>query len=82
MTTDENMKTIEENLKILWEDGFDDGGFYNGDNPRVTKALDWLVKNHTDGEDFVRAIKECIRAINDAQYILAKIDNDLHPQED
>ena len=75
MTTNEEI--IQEQLNILWETGFDDGWFFKGTHPKVEKALDWLKKNHTKGEEFAKAIQNICHEINGAQMLLAEIDNDL-----
>ena len=80
MTTNEQI--VQENVNTLWETGFDDGWFFKGTHPKVEKALDWLKKNHTKGEEFVNALSKVRYEINNAQMILAEIDNDLTTVEE
>ena len=60
-------QTAEEQLNVLWNQGFDEGGFFNETNPDVVSAMNWLIQNH----------KKCIEEINEAQMILAEIDNEF-----
>lgn len=75
MTT--NNQTAEEQLNVLWNQGFDEGGFFNETNPDVASAMNWLIQNHKKGQEFADQIKKCIAEINEAQMILAEIDNEL-----
>ena len=70
-------QTAEEQLNVLWNQGFDEGGFFNETNPDVESAMNWLIQNHKKGQEFADQIKKCITEINEAQMILAEIDNEL-----
>ena len=81
MTTNEQI--VQENVNTLWETGFDDGWFFKGStHPKVDKALDWLKKNHTKGQEFADLIRSINREINGAQMLLAEIDDDLTTVEE
>lgn len=80
MTTDRqeaDRLEAQKRLETLWEIGFDEGWFFKGYRPNVDRAMNWLIKNHERGQEFVDQIKKCIYEINEAQMILADIDNDL-----
>lgn len=70
-------QTAEEQLNVLWNQGFDEGGLFNENNPDVASAMNWLIQNHKKGQEFADQIKKCIAEINEAQMILAEIDNEL-----
>lgn len=70
-------QTAEEQLNVLWNQGFDEGGFFNETNPDVVSAMNWLIQNHKKGQEFADQIKKCIEEINEAQMILAEIDNEF-----
>ena len=46
-------QTAEEQLNVLWNQGFDEGGFFNETNPDVRSAMNWLIQNHKKGQEFV-----------------------------
>lgn len=70
-------QTAEEQLNVLWNQGFDEGGFFNETNPDVVRAMNWLIQNHKKGQEFADQIKKCVAEINEAQMILAEIDNEF-----